>query len=70
MALLIDGYNLLHASGILPPRHRPRHARTGAAALLNFLSSRSSPTELARTTVVFDARAAPAGWPRRSTIAG
>jgi predicted RNA-binding protein with PIN domain len=65
MALLIDGYNLLHASGILPRGLGPGTLERARGALLNFLVESLEPGELAKTLVVFDARAAPVGLPRR-----
>ena len=70
MALLIDGYNLLHASGILPRGIGPGTLERARARLLNFLVESLQPNELARTVVVFDARAAPVGRPRTVTHRG
>jgi hypothetical protein len=64
MALLIDGYNLLHASGILGRGIGPGSLERSRAALLNFLAESLAADDLARTTVVFDAREAPPGLPR------
>jgi predicted RNA-binding protein with PIN domain len=64
MALLIDGYNLLHASGILGRGVGPGGLERSRAALLNFLAESLEADELAGTTVVFDARLAPPGLPR------
>jgi hypothetical protein len=70
MTLLIDGYNLLHASGLLG-RGRGRGVLESARqALLNFLANSLPEADVARTTVVFDAHEAPWGSLRRSTIAG
>ncbi len=55
MALLIDGYNLLHASGILPRGRGPGSLERARLALLNFLVESLEPAELARATIVFDA---------------
>lgn len=63
MALLIDGYNLLHASGIFPDDGPPTLERA-RVALLDFLAERLPSKELARTTIVFDAAQAPPGLPR------
>jgi uncharacterized protein len=70
MALLIDGYNLLHASGILPRGIGPGTLERARGALLNFLVESLEPDELAKAVVVFDARAAPVGLPRRVTHRG
>ncbi|MFO0900109.1 MAG: NYN domain-containing protein, partial [Pirellulales bacterium] len=55
MALLIDGYNLLHASGILPRGRGPGGLERARLALLNFLVESLEPAELARAAIVFDA---------------
>lgn len=65
MALLIDGYNLLHASGVLAPEGRGTSLERARTALLEFLERVVEPAEQARTTVVFDARYAPPGLPRQ-----
>ena len=64
MALVIDGYNLLHASGILGRGIGPGGLERSRAALLNFLVESLDERELEQTTVVFDAREAPPGLPR------
>jgi uncharacterized protein len=64
MAILIDGYNLLHASGILGRGVGPGGLERSRAALLNFLAESLEESDLPRTTVVFDARLAPPGLPR------
>ncbi len=64
MALVIDGYNLLHASGILGRGTGPGGLERSRSALLNFLAESLEESELAQTTVVFDAREAPPGLPR------
>jgi predicted RNA-binding protein with PIN domain len=64
MPLVIDGYNLLHASGILGRGVGPGSLERSRGALLNFLAESLDPRELADTTVVFDAREAPPGLPR------
>jgi predicted RNA-binding protein with PIN domain len=64
MSLLIDGYNLLHASGILGRGVGPGSLERSRNALLNFLAESLTEKQLSRTTVVFDAREAPPGLPR------
>ena len=64
MPLIIDGYNLLHASGIFGRGRGPGDLERSRAALLNFLVESLEPAELAHTTVVFDAQQAPPGLPR------
>jgi predicted RNA-binding protein with PIN domain len=65
MTLFIDGYNLLHASGILGRGVGPGGLERSRTALLNFLVESLDARTLQRTTVVFDAREAPPGLPRR-----
>jgi hypothetical protein len=70
MSLLIDGYNLMHAAGLLG-RGRGRSALESARlALLNFLAASLEPAELARAIVVFDAAGAPPGLPQTLTHRG
>ena len=64
VAILIDGYNLLHGSGILPRGVGPATLERARAALLNFLAESLEAGEVPQTTVVFDAAAAPPGLPR------
>jgi uncharacterized protein len=63
MPLLIDGYNLLNATGIVGGSGPPSLGRS-RLALLNFLAASIEPRELPHTTVVFDAHQAPPGLPR------
>jgi predicted RNA-binding protein with PIN domain len=70
MALIIDGYNLLHASGILGRGVGPGSLERSRGALLNFLAESIAADELAATTVVFDAREAPPGLPREMRYRG
>jgi hypothetical protein len=65
MALLIDGYNILNAAGIVPPGSGRGSLERSRVALLNFLVEALGPAEAAQTTVVFDARHPPPGLPRR-----
>ena len=64
MAILIDGYNLMHAAGIVGRGLGPRGLERSREALLNFVAASVPPEELSRTTVVFDAENAPPGLPR------
>jgi predicted RNA-binding protein with PIN domain len=64
MPLMIDGYNLLHASGILPRRVGPGGLERSRTALLNFLVETLPDKERAATTVVFDAGKPPVLVPR------
>lgn len=63
MALLIDGYNLLHATDLFGRGRGPGGFHRSRMALLGFLAARLDPIQRARTTVVFDASDAPAGLP-------
>jgi predicted RNA-binding protein with PIN domain len=66
MPLLIDGYNLLHVTGLVgrgPGLHGSREA------LLRFLAAAVEPRELPRTTIVFDAADAPPSLPNTITFA-
>lgn len=65
MSLIIDGYNLLHASGILGRGTGPGGFERSRLALLNFLVESLDAGTLARTIVVFDAALAPPGLPRQ-----
>jgi len=70
MALLIDGYNLLHVTGIdgLSKRahqHGAKGFQRSREALLRFLAASIDPAEIARTTIVFDAADAPPGLPKK-----
>jgi predicted RNA-binding protein with PIN domain len=64
MSLIIDGYNLLHASGILGRGIGRGSLERSRSALINFLLQSLEETQLATTTVVFDAREAPRGLAR------
>ncbi|MBL9162620.1 MAG: NYN domain-containing protein [Planctomycetaceae bacterium] len=60
MALLIDGYNLLHVTAIVG-HGGLRGSREG---LLRFLASAIEPRDRLQTTIVFDAAEAPPNLPR------
>lgn len=64
MSLLIDGYNLLSAVGILGRGVGPGSLERARLALLNFLAESLEPQQIPKTTVVFDARDPPRGLPR------
>ena len=63
MSLLIDGYNLLNAVGIIGRGVGPGSLHRARLALLNFLAASLEPEEIPQTTVVFDAHDAPPGLP-------
>ena len=64
MALLIDGYNLLHVTAIVG-HGGLRGSREG---LLRFLASAIDPRERPQTTIVFDAAEAPPHLPRMIVV--
>jgi uncharacterized protein len=61
MALIIDGYNLLNATGIAGGGTAGSSLAQSRAALLDFLAARLAVEDRRATTVVFDARNAPPG---------
>jgi predicted RNA-binding protein with PIN domain len=61
--ILIDGYNLLHASGVFGSGGRTP-LESSREALLDWLGDILSEGERQRTTIVFDARQAPPGLSR------
>ncbi|MEX2140331.1 MAG: NYN domain-containing protein [Pirellulales bacterium] len=65
MSLLIDGYNLLHATGILGQGRGPGSLARSREALLNVLAESLSAEELGRTAIVFDAHDPPWGLSRQ-----
>ena len=64
MSILIDGYNLLHASGILGRGVGPGGLERSRTALLSFLAESLEVEEISQTVVVFDAGTPPHGLPR------
>lgn len=70
MALLIDGYNLLHATDLFGPGGAATGLQGSRDALLGFLSGILDERERAETTIVFDASDAPPGLPRTLDYAG
>ncbi len=70
MPLLIDGYNLLSAVGILARHVGPGSLQRARLALLNFLAESLDPGEIPQTTVVFDASDAPPDLPHTLTHRG
>lgn len=70
MSLVIDGYNLLHASGILGRGTGPGGFERSRRALLNFLAESLDKRQRSSTTIVFDARMAPPGLPHESEYEG
>lgn len=70
MTLIIDGYNLLNATGIFAPGAGPSTLERARHALLEFLADNVDPAESTRTTVVFDAKNAPPGLQRTTQHRG
>jgi predicted RNA-binding protein with PIN domain len=65
MALLIDGYNLLHVTDIFGEAGGAETAlHASRQALLDFLSASLVAKTRAETTIVFDAAGAPPGLPQ------
>ena len=64
MSLIIDGYNLLHATGLGGSGGGSGGLERSRLALLNFLAESIDAAQLRGTTVVFDASHAPPGLPR------
>ncbi|MDG2382917.1 MAG: NYN domain-containing protein [Pirellulaceae bacterium] len=56
MAILIDGYNLLFTIGLPRGADGPRKLEAARFSLLDFLVLQLLPSEVAATTVVFDAK--------------
>lgn len=67
MALLIDGYNLLHATDFFGSAGSFASSRE---ALLDFLCSALPKNQLRQTTIVFDSSDAPPGLPRTTVLSG
>jgi predicted RNA-binding protein with PIN domain len=68
--LLIDGYNLLFASGVSASRSGPPTLQRTRDALLQLLADCLDSKLLGRTIVVFDATQAPPGLPQELGFAG
>jgi predicted RNA-binding protein with PIN domain len=69
MTLIIDGYNLLHASGVFGADRGPRGFEQSRAALLDMLVDLLGDATR-NTIVVFDAAQAPGGLPARHVHGG
>jgi predicted RNA-binding protein with PIN domain len=69
MTLIIDGYNLLHASGVFGDDRGPRGFEKSRLALLDMLVDLLGEAA-GDTIVVFDAARAPDGLPARLTHGG
>lgn len=64
MALLIDGYNLLHVTNIFGEGNAGTALRRARQGLLDFLAASLNEKQRRETTIVFDAAGAPPGLPR------
>jgi len=65
MTILIDGYNLLHVTGIVGRGIGPGTFARARRGLLGFLAASLDDAERSATTVVFDAADAPPGLPSK-----
>lgn len=63
MALLIDGYNLLHATGIFGKGTGPGGFQRSREALLRFLAASLDERDRKQATIIFDANDVPPGLP-------
>jgi len=70
MRLLIDGYNVMFAQGLVGKRIGPDQFRQARTRFLNKLSEALGPVESHLTTVVFDAATPPHDLPPRSSHKG
>jgi uncharacterized protein len=70
MRTLIDGYNLMHALGLLGKRLGPDGFRKVRTRFLNDLAAALGVIEAHQTTVVFDARDPPGHLPRETIHKG
>ena len=68
--LIIDGYNLLHVTGIVGPAALPSNLERSRNGLLNFLAAALDSPTRENTTIVFDAMNAPPGLPHTLTHHG
>ncbi len=70
MRYLIDGYNVMHALGLMLPRFGPNGLRNARQRFLNQVASAFGPIEAAGITVVFDAQDPPHEAPREAVHKG
>lgn len=70
MAILIDGYNLMHAAGLANRSFGPGGLQKARQGLLGLLAASLDAREIDGTTVVFDAKDQPAGAPEMEHYKG
>lgn len=70
MRLLIDGYNLLHATDLFGAGELAGTLRGSREALIGFLAERLTSKERHATVIIFDAADAPPGLPDRYDYEG
>lgn len=70
MPLLIDGYNLMYAAGIVGAGSGKGGLERSRAALARFVGESLAASERGRAVVVFDAAGAPPGLPSSITLHG
>ena len=70
MRLLIDGYNVMHAAGLMARRFGPDGLRRTRHRFLNDLADGIGPDRASRTTVVFDAQTLPISQSAETTHKG
>ena len=70
MRLLIDGYNVMFAAGLMGKRFGPDGFRKTRVRFLDDLATKLGPVESRLTTVVFDANRVPGGLPSEASHRG
>ena len=70
MRLLIDGYNLMYAAGIVGAGRGPGGLERSRAALVRFVAESLSDVERGSAVIVFDAAGAPPGLPATLNASG
>lgn len=68
--LILDGYNVMHAAGMVQFRSGPGQLQAAREVLLHYIADCLTETEVQRTHVVFDAVNAPHGLPRVYKVKG
>jgi len=70
MRILVDGYNLAHASGILARNIGPGTLQKARDGLVGFLAASLTEKERPATTLIFDAKDAPPDVPNEHVCEG